>query len=259
MTIQEVCEKYGYSESTVKTQFTKVQAKLLKDKNIRLVKVGRGEKATYHEEFLEDRRALTMYQEPLHDILMMSDLTLINWDFHIFLAIVTTPMCTFRGTIEQLLGYMAVPATAVNKEKALAAIQSLINRQLIGYWLDPTDDTYFSLMLYHKVELEMKINYKMLLTCKELAEQENKQSWIPLLKTWIGVQMLEKNQPYTVADLQALTGMSPYQIRESNRILEKNEVYRTSRAYKSATRCLGSKVELNGFYNETDEGEMFEI
>ena len=249
MTLKEVCEKFGYSESTVKTQFSKVQQKLLKDKNIKLVKTGRGNNVVYYEEALEDKRALTMYQEPQHEIFISQDLTLINWEFHIFLAIVTTPMKTFRGTIEQLLQYMDIPVSSGNKEKALEAIKQLIEKHFIGYWLDPTDDSYFSLIIYRKVEEEMKIDYIMLLICKELADKHNKKSWIPLLKTWVGVQLLEKSQPYTLARLQQLTGLSAYQIRDCNKILKENDIYITSRAYNGMTRCLGSMVDLNGFYN----------
>lgn len=252
MTLKEVCSKYGYSENTVKSKFSTVQAKILKDKGIYLTKTGRGANVVYHEEIRSDNRALTMFQEPPHDIFMTSDLSLFNWDFHIFLAIVTTPMATFRGTIDQLLEYMAVPITDANKQKASEAIQNLINKELIGYWVDPTDKDYFSLMIYHKVELEMRISYRMITICKEIAENmgERKRSWIPLLKTWLGVQMLEDQQPYTVAELQALTGLSAYQIRECNKALQHNEIYRTTKAYAAFNKCLGTNVDLNAFYND---------
>ena len=250
MTLQELCAKYGYAESTVKNKFPTVRDKILKDKGVLIVKSGRGANADYTEEFKSDCRAVTMYQEPPHDIFMTSDLSLMNWEFHIFLAVVTTPMCTFRGTTEQLMGYMGVPLTPSNIDHCTTALCNLVNRNLLGFWVDPTDNRYFSLMIYRSVELEMRISYNMITTCQELAEAAGKRSWVPLLKTWLGVQMLEKNQPYTVAQLQELTGLSPYQIRESNKILQDNEIYRTSKAYLDFNRCLGSNVELNGFYFE---------
>ena len=92
MTIQEVCEKYGYAKSTIKTQFSKVQAKIFKEKQIKLVKKGRGATAYYEEEIeLECCRAITMFQEAPHELLLTEgDVSFVNWTFHVFLALVTT-------------------------------------------------------------------------------------------------------------------------------------------------------------------------
>lgn len=254
MTIKEVCEKYGYAESTVKTQFTKVQAKILKEKHIKLVKKGRGA-AAYYEEEVEPEccRALTMFQEEPHELLLTEgDVSFVNWTFHVFLALVTTPMRVFRGTVEQLCQYMDIPVTPANKDACKIAIDELVTKKLIQCSLDPTDENYFTMNILRKTEREYKINYQMLLTCKELAEKANKKKWLPLLKTWIGVQMLEENQPYTVAQLQSLTGLSAYQLRECNKILKDNDIYKTSRAYAAMNLCLGTNVELNAFYNQVE-------
>ena len=81
--------------------------------------------------------------------------------------------------------------------------------------------------------------------CKKLADSYNKRSWIPLLKTWLGVQLMAAHQPYTVQDLARTTGLSEYQIRESNKILQECEVFKTSRAYADYQRCIGTTVDLN--------------
>lgn len=251
MTLTEFCEKYGYSESTVKAKWTQVQLKLIKDKGIKVVKKGRGDKAEYIEEIDNYPRAVTMFHENATDLLVTTDLNMINWDFHVFLAIVTTPMYVFRGTIEQLLQYMMAPISAESKKKAQEAIDSLIEKGFIGLIQDKsTSEGYFTLTLQRDKEVKMKISYQMLLTCKQLADEENKRSWVPLLKTWLGVQMLSELEQYRVEDLQKLTGLSTYQIRESNKILTKHELYRTSRAFYTFNRCIGTKVDLNGFYNE---------
>lgn len=57
-------------------------------------------------------------------------------------------------------------------------------------------------------------------------------------------------QPFTVKQLCDVTGLSAYQIRESKKILEKDNLFITSRAYAYYDCCLGSNVDLNGIYEE---------
>lgn len=252
MNLQEFCETYGYSESTVKNKWSWVQMKILKDKGIKVVKTGRGAKVSFEELADDYPRAITMFQEELpRDLFVSTDLNMINWDFQVFLAIVTTPMLVFRGTLEQLLQYMMVPVSAESKEKVKEALFNLTKGGFIGLMEDiSTTEMYFTASLIREKEIKMKINYQMLITCQRLAEEENKRSWIPLLKTWLGVQMLSDKESYEIVDLQNLTGLSAYQIRESNKILNKNDIYRSSRAFLKFNKCLGSKAELNVFYNE---------
>ena len=54
--------------SSLTSNFNRFAKKILKDKNIRIVKEGRGKNATYIE-IENDNRALTMYQE-VKDIAM---------------------------------------------------------------------------------------------------------------------------------------------------------------------------------------------
>ena len=252
MTLQELCERFGYAESTVKNKWSTIQLKIFKDYGIKITKIGRGNNVTYQEENDRYPHAITMFHESSpRDIFVTTDLSLINWEFHIFLAIVTTPMGVFRGTISQLLQYMTIPDTVENTCRAQEGINNLISNGFIGYMLDTTtDENYITLAIVREKEVKMSINYQMMLTCKNLADLEGKRSWIPLLKTWIGVQMLSDEEYYTISDLQELTGLSAYQLREANKILNKNEIYRSSRAFHKFNRCIGQKVDLNGFYND---------
>ena len=97
----------------------------------------------------------------------------------------------------------------------------------------------------------MQIGIGMVKTCKLLAEKHKKRSWVPLLKTWLGVQILSEDQPYTLRDLEEITGLSNYQIKESNKILKESQIFRTSRAYQSYQRCIGNNVDMNvdAFFN----------
>ena len=79
MTLREICDKLDLSESSVKTNFTRTQKILLK-KNIKLIKNGRGAAATYEIEYLNDNRAMTIYEEVKEDIILSNEsMEFPNW------------------------------------------------------------------------------------------------------------------------------------------------------------------------------------
>lgn len=251
MTLQEVCEKYKISESSMKTAFPRTQQSILKKHGVKIIKEGRGQKASYREECIDDKRAITMYEEDKEKIIVDNEsFKLMNWDFLVFLAIVTTPMLVFRGSYEDFLRYVDISITDNNLRMLKDALIILKEKEFISYTIDKTDNNFFIAGIYRKIEEEMSIGIGMVQTCKQLAKKYHKRSWIPLLKTWLGVQMLSENQPYTVKNLCSTTGLSEYQIKESNKILKESVIYRTSRAYVCYQQCIGTNVELNGFYNK---------
>ncbi len=63
------------------------------------------------------------------------------------------------------------------------------------------------------------------------------------------MQMMAERGLYKREDLVAATGLSVYQITESKKLLEANELFRTTQVYADYQTCIGSTVELNGFYN----------
>ena len=262
MTLSEVAEKYGVSESSLKNAFPRTQAAILKKYGVTIKKEGRGASANYIEEWLDDQRALTMYDETKQTFMINSEqLAMINWDFHVFLGIITTPMLVFRGSYEEFLKYVTAPVTNNNIWELKMALEHLSARDYISYQIDKTNNNYFVAALWYQTEKDMEIGIEMVKTCKQLADSYNKRSWIPLLKTWLGVQMMSKHQPYTVKDLAHATGLSEYQIRESNKILSECEVFKTSRAYVDYQRCIGTTVDLNheAFYNLPQSGEKRKV
>lgn len=250
MTLQEVCLKLNLSESSIKTNFTRAQKKLLKD-NIKLIKTGRGTSAVYDIEYLTDNRALTIYDEVRDDIVLTNDsVSLPNWEFLVFLAIVTTPMIVFRGSYKDFLRYVQIAVNDTNIQHLKEALITLEGRDIISYVVDKTNEDYFMAGIYRKVEEDMKIGIEMVKECKRLQEKYNKQSFIPLLKTWLGVQMLVENQPFTTSDLMNITGLSEYAVKESHKILKESNIYKSSKAYRNMICCKGMNIELNAFYNE---------
>jgi len=170
-----------------------------------------------------------------------------NWDFIIFLAIVITPMGVFRGSFTDFLKYVEINVTETNIEALKDALLDLQERNLIDYKVDKTDNDYFTANIYRKVEIDMKIGIGMVKDCKRIQEKYHKRSWIPILKVWLSINMFVEDgrQPYTVSDIKAMTGLSDYQVRESVKLLKNSQVFKTSKAYASYAKCLGTVADLN--------------
>ena len=254
MTKEELSKRYGIAESTIKSQFTRAKNTMLKKYNLILTKTGRGEDADYQVAPASgsDKRALTMLQEEKRDVMIAENSfsTLLDFNFMVFLAICTTPMGTFYGSYEDFLNYVEIKKTKANLDNLKEALTMLAASEYIEYVIDRTDENYFNAFLFKRTRDTMAISLDMAERCQRLAKKNHKQSWIPLLKTWIGVQYVYNNQPFTVDELCNLTGLSPYQIRESKKILEKDNLFVTSKAYAAYNKCIGSNVELNGIYEE---------
>ena len=188
MTLQEVCDKYNVAQSSMTNAFPRTQKSILKKYGVKIVKEGRGKDAVYSEVLESDRRAVTMYEE-VKDTVVINNETfkLMNWDFMVFLAIVTTPMFVFRGNYEDFLKYIEMPVSTNNIVTLKSVLTRLAERDFISYNIDKTNDKYFIAALYRKVEEDMQIGIDMVRTCKLLAEKHKKRSWVPLLKTWLGV------------------------------------------------------------------------
>jgi hypothetical protein len=245
MTLQEVCKKYGVAESSMTTKFTRTQQSILKKHGIKIIKEGRGKNVNYREETVSDLRANTMYEEIKQEVVIGNEtLKLMSWDFMVFLALVTTPMLVFRGSFEDFLNYVEVKVTDSNITHLKGALSTLEEKNYISYELDRTDYNYFVAAICRKTEQEMQIGIGMIKDCQRLAKKYNKRSWVPILKTWLGVEMLAKTQPYTIKDLQSVTGLSEYQIRESSKILEDSCIFRTTKAYRGFQLCVGTNVDL---------------
>jgi len=56
-----------------------------------------------------------MYEETKGTVMISSEqLSMVNWDFHVFLGIITTPMLVFRGSYEDFLRYTSIPVNNNN-------------------------------------------------------------------------------------------------------------------------------------------------
>ena len=248
MTLEEVCKKFNYSESSIVNNFPRFQKAVQKKFGILLVKSGRGKEAVYN--IIQDNsRAQTLYKEDESRTVMLStrETHIMNFEFMVFLGIIMTPLQVFRGSYINFLSYIQVQNTLQNQQRLKEALISLKQGDYIHYEVDKTDSEYFFAGIYRKIEEEISVGISMIRECKLLALKEKKRSWVNLLKIWLGIKYLyiQDKQPYTIQDLCDLTGLSPYQVRESGKILQKDNVFKADRVYRSYTKCIGKRAVLN--------------
>jgi len=259
MTLQEVCKKYNYQENTFYKNFKRCQASILKEYNIKIIKEGRGANATYREQILSDNRQETIFKalEPVHQAgLVKSDLNMENFTFITFLGIITTPMLVFRGTKADFLNYIGVTNNDKHLKLLDEAINELSSKMIIHKIQDnTTDEEVLTLSLVRKVEIEMKININMINICKKLAEREHMHDWVPILKVWLGTELLAKKDFYTVTELINMTGINRQMLNKCSRLLQQSNIYISSRAYAGYQRCLGLKTDINNeaFYTVVEK------
>ena len=118
MTAQQLSDKYGYSITSIEKKWSNTQRLILKKYGVEIKKIGRGKKASYIEELVSDMRAMTIFDESKNEIILNSDsMSLDNFQFLSFLAIITTPMLVFRGSYEEFLKYMGVRNSKENISK----------------------------------------------------------------------------------------------------------------------------------------------
>lgn len=248
MTAEEVCEKYNVSLSSLKTKFSRTQKAILKNYGVQIDKIGRGDNTVYEETDIYSH-AVTMYDELKDDIIIdRSTIKFESVEFNCFLAIILTKFMTFRGTYEDFLKYMGLKVTKANIEMITDAINALVEKGIVNKYDDKsTNEGYFILSLVRKAEVEMKIGITMIKNCKEIAEKNGKRDYIKLLKTWLGMQIMSEEQPFTMKMLENVTGLSEKTLRANKKLLEKNDYFKTTKAYTIGCKCLGQNVDINVF------------
>lgn len=245
MTAKEICELFGCSESSLKTNFIRTAASLKKKYNVDIIRCEKDGHRYY--QIFEDTRALTIYNE-VNDIpITIESLSFEAYQFYVFLALAASSQGVYRGRREDLLKYVGIKSTKKNIETLNKVIESLVKKDFIVFH---EDEDIIILYLRARLEKQHSISINMMRECQRIADENHKSSnKIPqLLQVWEAVRICEENQPFTYADLAKMTGLSYKQIRDVKRLLEQNDAFITNRA-GSYFKCLGMNVELNGFFN----------
>lgn len=260
MTKQELCKKFNLSDNAVTKNFARTQQSFFDKYGLRLEKRGRGASADYIvsdiPETLDIRQSIEFIQDAHRDIIMdqQTFTELIDWNFMVFMGIILCPMTTFRGTYKDFLSYVGIKSlTAANIEHLKQSLLELADRDIIMYSVDKTNNDYFWAGIYRKVETELKVGVDMVQRCMRLQKENHMNSWVPLLKTWLGLQIISldyKQETFTMLELEGITGLNNKMLSKCKHILEADNLFQTSRAYTTYCKCIGQNINLNGLEHD---------
>ena len=256
MTIEELADTYGLSVSSIQSNFPRTQKTIFKRTGDIIEKEGRGKNARYIIQDMsrnDPNRAVTVFQsQETNRMPMASAVGLMDIHFFTFISIVASPQSTFRGSYYDLLKYMDIEATPEDAGVIRQVLQNLADKNFIMFIEDDSvpNDPYFMAGIRHKAEKEMNLEIGTLLRLQAIARESKKKSWIPLMKTYIAVMMLQ--QPCTIKGLSELTGLSDYKVRDCLVALEQDNILVRDKAYETDASgafryCVGQNVLLNAF------------
>ena len=181
MTAKEICELFGCSESSLKTNFIRTAASLKKKYNVDIIRCEKDGKKYY--QIFEDTRALTIYNE-VNDIpISIESLSFEAYEFYVFLALAASAQGVYRGRRDDLLKYMGIKSTKKNIETLNKVIESLVKKDFIVFH---EDEDFIILYLRAKLEKQHSISINMLRECQRIADENHKNfNKIPqLLQVW---------------------------------------------------------------------------
>lgn len=243
MTVEEVSKRYGYSANSIQKNFPRTAASIEKRFGVTLVKCKKDGK-TYYQ--ISDNRAATIYDET-RDIINIGQqtLSLENYQFFAFLGIAMTPQCIFRGTRQDFLNYIGIPANEKNLSMLNVVLKQLADKEYIMFDID---EDYIIVYIKRRVEKEMQVGIEMVKHCRKLAEKyhKNGDKIAQFIKVWLALQICAENQPFKYDDIVKLTGLSKYQIHDIKEILSKDEIFKFTRA-GSYWQCNGMNVDENAY------------
>lgn len=256
MTAEELADAYGLSVSSIQSNFPRTQKTIFKHTGDIIEKEGRGKNARYIIKDMsrdDPKRAVTIFQSQENNALPMeSAVGLMDINFFTFVCIVGSPQSVFRGSYYDLLKYMDIEPTPEDAGVIRQVLRKLADENLIMFIEDDSapNDPYFMAGIRRKAEKEMNLEIDILVRLQEIARAQKRKSWVPLMKTYIAVRML--NQPCTVRRIAELTGLSDYKVRDCLVTLEENNVLIRDLAYVTDELggfryCIGQNVLLNAF------------
>ena len=248
LTAEQISEMFDYSIESLKKNFGRIVESIKKKYGIILSKTKINKKTLYLIT-KEETRALTIYDETQNIAITAESLSLQALEFLVFLALAASFNGTYRGTKENLLKYIGISLNKRYLQKLDKAVAALKEKKYI-LDIDIVDEEYITLILKREIQKEFNIKIQMLKQCRKIAENNHSQfkRLAQLIQVWEAVRICEKNQPFTYAELQKMTGLSYKQIRSVKKLLEENEIFKMNRA-GNYWKCFGMNVELNGFYD----------
>ena len=252
-TIEEISQMYGYSVSSLKSNFTRTAATIRQKFGVDITKCKNADGIYYR---IEIPRALTIYEE-LKDELYVPLETVKMDDLSAFIvvAVAAMPQGVFRGTAKQFLDYIGLPHSKQNIELFNAAINRFIENEVDAPVKCQKDQMKFVIYIKDAVEEQLILTINMLRECRRIIEENKKQDIkvIQLLRVWQAYRLNYYNgvNPLTDKDIAAYTGLSIYQIGENKKLLRKNGIVKMEKQ-NTATYCEGTKYDLNGIIDNKE-------
>jgi hypothetical protein len=194
LTSKEVAEMFGYSVSTIEKKFPTTSATIKKKFNVEVCRIKYNNKTFYMVLEDENNRALTLYQEKNDISIIPESLKFEELKALVFYALAAANQSVYRGTRENLLKYIEVPATKTNIEKLNKALKEL---EKDNYIKCVEDKDFIIAFITAELENELPIHIEMLRQCRKIAEENNKQfkKISQLIRVWQAIRICEKNQP----------------------------------------------------------------
>ena len=131
MTAQEVVDRFSAvpSVKSLKDHWGKYQKKVKEKHGVQLFKLGRGDDTRYYIVDGEETSTSIEVIKDIHQTVVMDQQAftdLIDWNFMVFIGIITCPFMSFRGNYKQFLDYVGI------KTKDKANIE-LLSNDILGY------------------------------------------------------------------------------------------------------------------------------
>lgn len=251
MSAEEVAEKFGYSLNSIKTKFKRTQQAIKKKFNVEIIKC-QGLQGTYY--IVSDERAKTMFDEEKNELYIpLESLKIENFAFYILIGIAATPQGVFRGTRKDLLRYVGI---AVNDKNEKLVDGVLILWTALNIILFDIDENIITVHMRKSFERAQIIPIQMLKECQRIVQENHKQNIkiVQLVKVWQAHRICEKNQPFTIEDIQQYIDLSKDQIKDARKLLQQSDIFKLNAAMLPGkiNRRVGTNIILNGIYDNSD-------
>lgn len=251
MTAQQVAERFGYSLASVQTKFKRTQQSIKKKFGVEVIKC-QGLQGTYY--MISDERALTMFDEVKNELYIpLESLKIENFILYVLIGIAATPQGTFRGTRKEFLKYMGVAASQKNEELFDKALILLMNLNIIIFDIDEDIITAHMKKAFENITV---IPNQMLKQCQRIIQENHKQNIkiVQLVKIWQAHRLCEKNQPFTLDDIQHYIDLSKDQIKDGRKLLQQSDIFKLSAAMLQGqiNHRVGTNIQLNGIYDQSE-------
>lgn len=216
MTLEEFCETYGYSQSSVKTNFKRTAAAFKKKYGKELIR----QKQLKDGYIIKENSTFILYEE-IKKLLGRQILTDDNFKFFIIEGILTSPFAAFRGTKKDFLNHIGIEVNQNNLLKLKNLLDELKLKKYINY---NVDEDVFIIFPKNNELYQLKLK-DIVQTCKEIVRKNhnNKDKFFQLIIVWIIMYYCFYGKGLSYENISYLTGLSKAQIRNVKDLLLTNE------------------------------------